>query len=116
MHATKLPSFQPASAVVVGLALLATHASRAQEPLVPAKPEGCLRIATLNASLNRGAAGQLTRDLTHGDAQAEAIAATIRAVRPDILLLNEIDYSDVEDNAALFASRYLEADAPDVLG
>ena len=66
-----------------------------------------VRVATFNASLNRGAEGQLRADLsTPNNAQARQIAQIIQRVRPDVLLINEFDY----DPAAvdLFRENYLE--------
>lgn len=66
-----------------------------------------LRVATFNASLNRGTEGELRADLsTADDPQAQRIAEIIQRVRPDVLLLNEFDY----DPAAvdLFRDNYLE--------
>ncbi|TYL55344.1 endonuclease/exonuclease/phosphatase family protein [Nocardioides sp. BGMRC 2183] len=66
-----------------------------------------VRFSTFNASLNRGAAGQLAVDLaTPDNEQAANVAETIQRVRPDVLLVNEFDY----DPAAvdLFRENYLE--------
>lgn len=85
--------------------------------LTPAKPEGAIRIATFNVSLNRANPEQLTEDLRGGaDAQCWAIASLIRAVQPDILLLNELDYSSQVDNAGLFHDQYLSSPQKDSLG
>jgi hypothetical protein len=68
-----------------------------------------VRFATFNASLNRGAAGQLVTDLSTPDnAQAREVAEVIQRNRPDVLLINEFDY--VPDNRAanLFRDNYLE--------
>ena len=67
-----------------------------------------LRVATFNASLNRGSEGQLKQDLTGpDDPQAQAVAEIVQRNAPDILLLNEFDY-DAEGNAAgLFKKNYL---------
>ena len=83
---------------------------------VATKPEGALRIATYNVSLNRPEAGQLTKDLEGDDKQAREVAAIIRAVQPDILLINELDYADTADNAKLFAGKYLADETADALG
>ncbi|MEM8733253.1 MAG: endonuclease/exonuclease/phosphatase family protein, partial [Planctomycetota bacterium] len=86
---------------------------------LPVKAKGAIRVATYNVSLNRPVAGKLADDLRGGDAQAKAVAAVIRAVRPDILLLNEIDYEPSGKNggnASLFASRYLAVETEDSLG
>jgi 3-phytase len=65
-----------------------------------------VRVATFNASLNRGAAGQLRADLSTPDnAQARTIAEIIQRTRPDVLLINEFDF-DVEA-ARLFQDNYL---------
>ena len=74
------------------------------------RPAGTIRIATYNASLNRAAAGALQRDLsTPGNPQARTIAAVIRRVRPDVLLINEFDFDAGENSARLFARHYLES-------
>lgn len=74
-----------------------------------------LRIATFNASLNRGTAGQLERDLATGtDPQAVAIATAIRRVRPDVLLVNEFDHDPRGRSAVLFHDLYLAARRSDI--
>jgi endonuclease/exonuclease/phosphatase family metal-dependent hydrolase len=81
----------------VALAVLAGCAS---------PPQSALRFATFNVALNRPAAGRLARDLAAGDAQARAVAEIVQRVRPDVLLLNELDF---DGGAALhlFEERYL---------
>jgi hypothetical protein len=72
------------------------------------RPPGLVRIATFNASLNRGVDGGLRHDLDSADdPQARNVAEIIQRVRPDILLLQEFDF-DV-DGAALrdFKTNYL---------
>ncbi|MFK7736884.1 MAG: endonuclease/exonuclease/phosphatase family protein [Pirellulaceae bacterium] len=90
--------------------------SNAVDSLVPAKAGGVLRLATFNVSLNRPQAGKLAEDLSKDDSQARSIAAVIRAVRPDVLLLCEVDYSTESNNAETFASEYLAAAKTDKLG
>jgi Endonuclease/Exonuclease/phosphatase family len=52
-----------------------------------------VRVATFNVALHRKGPGLLVRDLTGGqDQQIATVAEIIQTVRPDILLLNEIDY------------------------
>ena len=68
-----------------------------------------MRFATLNASLDRAAAGRLVTDLSTPDnAQAREVAEVIQRNRPDVLLVNEFGY--VPDNAAadLFRANHLE--------
>ncbi len=75
---------------------------------VPAKL-GDIRVAAFNAYLNRGAEGDLVADLSGTDnEQVRKVAEIIQRVRPDIVLLNEIDY--VADGSAidLLRSNYLE--------
>jgi endonuclease/exonuclease/phosphatase family metal-dependent hydrolase len=71
-----------------------------------------IRVATFNCSLNRDAAGQLERDLnTDGNLQARKVAKILRQVRPDIVLLNEFDFSDPPAAATSFRKNYLNATA-----
>lgn len=52
-----------------------------------------IRIATYNASLFAKTAGSVAARLRSGtDAQAQSISAIVQTVRPDILLMNEIDH------------------------
>ncbi len=72
-------------------------------PPPPAK--GCIRIATFNVALNRKEQGQLVRELNAGDEQAKRIATIVQLVAPDVLLANEVDYSDGEA-AKLLRDKY----------
>lgn len=76
-----------------------------------AKPR-TLRAATYNLSLNRATEGELVADLSTGDdVQAATVAEVIQQANPDIVLLNEFDYSgDADPYAAadLFRENYLE--------
>ncbi len=66
-----------------------------------------IRFATFNASLNRGAEGELVADLsTPDDAQARNVAETIQRVDPDVVLVNEFDYAPAAVD--LFRDNYLE--------
>ncbi|GAB2498309.1 endonuclease/exonuclease/phosphatase family protein [Promicromonospora xylanilytica] len=71
-----------------------------------------LRAATYNLSLNRATEGELVADLSSGDdAQAATVAEVIQHANPDVVLLNEFDYSgDADPYAAadLFRENYLE--------
>ncbi|GAB3429999.1 endonuclease/exonuclease/phosphatase family protein [Actinophytocola sediminis] len=96
-----LLALAPALALAAGV--LAAPVAEADRGL----PE--VRFATFNASLNRGAAGQLVTDLSTPDnPQASEVAEVIQRNRPDVLLINEFDY--VPDNTAadLFRENYLE--------
>ncbi len=86
------------SALGFSIALLPScGAVAAESPLAPPPPsKGSIRIATFNVALNRKEDGTLVRDLKAGDEQAKRIATIVQLVAPDILLANEVDYSDGE--------------------
>lgn len=72
------------------------------------KPEGALRFATFNASMESSTAGGLLARLRGGDDdQAQRIAAIIQTVRPDVLLLNEFDFDAQGESARAFVADYL---------
>jgi endonuclease/exonuclease/phosphatase family metal-dependent hydrolase len=56
------------------------------------RAEGSVRVATFNADMARKGAGVLIKDIAERDAQVLAVAEIILRVRPDVLLLNEIDH------------------------
>jgi hypothetical protein len=73
-----------------------------------------VRFATFNASLNRGAAGQLVADLSapyageappSGRFQAATVAEIVQRTRPDVLLVNEFDFDP--QALELFQENYL---------
>jgi 3-phytase len=67
-----------------------------------------VRFATFNASLNRGAGGQLVADLsTPSDKQAGTVAEIIQRVRPDVLLINEFDFDAQGTALRFFQDNYL---------
>lgn len=69
-----------------------------------------VRVATFNASLNRAAEGQLENDLDGENEQARAVAEVISENVPDILLINEFDYSP--GAVELFRDNYLDGEYP----
>ena len=72
--------------------------------LAPAAAADTVRIATFDVGLMRDGAGVLLHDLAEPDAKTAAAAAVIRAVRPDVLLLNGFD-TDLRGRAlAAFAA------------
>lgn len=98
----------------IGLLLLANACGGGEEEtaadteFATALPQGSIRVATFNCSLNRTTEGELIDDLSSGtDAQARATAEIIQRVRPDILLLNEFDYDADGRAATLFQEKYL---------
>lgn len=69
-----------------------------------------IRIATFNCSLNRNKSEELLSDLQSGNnKQAREVAAILRTVRPDIVLLNEFDYDAAGASIDAFRRNYLEA-------
>ncbi len=66
-----------------------------------------VRVATFNSALERATAGALRAELEAGSAQAQAVAAIVQRVRPDVLVLQEFDYDPAA--LALFQSAYLNA-------
>ena len=71
----------------------------------PARAE-IVRFATFNASMSRGAEGELAAALRDGaDPQIAKVAAIIRAVDPDVILVSEFDYGVGNDHA--FVANYL---------
>src|SRR5437762_1188884 len=68
--------------------------------LFPTTAVAQLKIVTFNAALFRDQPGQLLIDLSQpADSQIKSIAEIIQRTNPDILLINEFDYSP--DNAAV---------------
>src|SRR5215208_5227041 len=71
------------------------------------------RFATFNASLNRGAPGQLVADLSNPSAdtvgvrQAKNVAEVIQRAAPDVLLINEFDFVAGGTAARLFRDNFL---------
>ena len=95
-----------ALALVAGLGAAALPAQAAR-PDAPGRPDMDVRFATFNASLNRFAEGELTRDLSTGEnVQAQNVAETIQRADADVILINEFDYA--EANVDLFRDNYLE--------
>ncbi len=69
-----------------------------------------LRVATFNAELSRKGPGLLLRDIRSGeDAQVEAVAALVAQVRPDILVLQGVDYDHGKLALAALRDRIAEA-------
>ena len=66
---------------------------------LPATAIAQLKVATFNASLYRDQPGQLLGDLSQSDSQIKSIAEIIQRTNPDVLLINEFDYSP--NNAAV---------------
>jgi len=74
---------------------------------LPSPPKH-VRVATFNLALNADSAGALIARLAGRDPQALKLAAIIQRVRPDVILLNELDFDSEHRAAALFQQRYLQ--------
>ena len=78
-------------------------------PVMSAVATETIRFATFNTSLNRNKAGALQEELEGGNSdQARKIAQILQRVRPDVLLLNEVDYDSSGKTVQLFRQHYLE--------
>ncbi len=74
------------------------------------------RVATFNASLSRRGPGKLLADIQSGtDPQIAAVIRIIQTVRPDILLINELDH-DYENRALIAFLAVLAQDNGDTHG
>ena len=83
-----------------------------QNSIANADEKGIVRFATFNVSMNRGSSGALLAELRAGESeQIKKIAAGIRIVRPDVILLNEFDYCGDQAATAIaaFQENYLAA-------
>ena len=81
--------------------LIMTSAAIAADP--PQKAEGVVRVAAFNVALNRRNPGELAQELRLGvSAQVDAVVEIIQRVRPDIILINEIDHDARQIAAQLF--------------
>lgn len=76
------------------------------------------RLATFNAALSRPVAGQLLAELTTSISRpAQRVAEIIQRVRPDVLVLQELDDDPDHHALRLFQNNYLrcrQADAPPI--
>jgi endonuclease/exonuclease/phosphatase family metal-dependent hydrolase len=76
---------------------------------LPMSAQETIRFATFNVSLYGEATGQVQRRLeSRDDIQASKIAAIIQKIRPDVLLLNEIDYDAASETLDSFHEYYLK--------
>jgi endonuclease/exonuclease/phosphatase family metal-dependent hydrolase len=67
-----------------------------------------VRFATFNIAMGLQSEGELYQRLVSGEDEAlSKVAAVIQMVRPDVLLLNEFDWYEL-DSAVLFINNYLD--------
>lgn len=98
---------RPHLAVALVTMLAACTTSTPDPPEVESRPES-IRIASYNIALNDDAPGGVIARLEAGDEAARKVAAVIQRVRPDILLINELDYDEALKAAEIFERDYLE--------
>jgi endonuclease/exonuclease/phosphatase family metal-dependent hydrolase len=90
--------------------------SRGEELLVPTRGSEHIRVATFNTSFSKDESDGLIKELQRDSQQAKRIAAVLRVVRPDIVLLNEFDYSPDKVAEKLFIEKYLAAQQGEIAG
>jgi hypothetical protein len=91
------------SRLLIFVMLLSARTSYSAEPAV-------FRVATFNVSLYGESSGAVLERLARGDdSQARHLSEIIQRVRPDVLLLNEIDYDPQGKVLNAFCEKYLEA-------
>jgi endonuclease/exonuclease/phosphatase family metal-dependent hydrolase len=77
-------------------------------PLAAAGGPGPVRFATLNAAMGLAAEGELALRLQSGfDPGLQSLAEILQRVRPDVVLLTEMDYQADTDAAGLLQRNYL---------
>ncbi len=93
-------------------AVVCNHFSTAAD--APVTTPKTVRFATYNVSLYGKRSGEIAQRLSLGnDRQARDLATVIQSVRPDVLLVNEIDFDSDGKTIDLFADRYLGVDGND---
>lgn len=87
---------------------VSTHsAAPAPSAPVPASAES-LRVASFASGLSRSAPGELVHALSGpGDDQGRQVAETVQRVRPDVLLLSDVDVDSGDEAARSFRTNYL---------
>ncbi|TWU40362.1 Endonuclease/Exonuclease/phosphatase family protein [Novipirellula aureliae] len=103
-----------AAAIVAAAIATAPEATQAedlrvvQEQATETFDQPRVRFATFNVSLYGKRAGEVEERLKTGnDRQANQLAKIIQSVRPDVLLINEIDYDEDGKLLDRFADQYL---------
>lgn len=92
---------------------MTTHAFAVLLALAPAaevspKPDGAVRFAAFNVrELSREKLDRVDGEGRGADEQLRNAAAIVQAVRPDVLLVSEIDFDEKGEAAKLFLTRYL---------
>jgi len=91
------------------LAALGLTAGAGPEPAASAGEDATLRVAVFNVwELRRDKLDQVDDDGRGTQPQLRGAAEIVQRVRPDVLLVNEIDFDAAGENARLFVDRYLK--------
>ncbi|WP_145384980.1 endonuclease/exonuclease/phosphatase family protein [Stieleria neptunia] len=91
---------------LVGVSFLAATATAQTSP-TESPAVNTLRIATFNVSLYGKRQGQIRERLSRrDDLQAERVASIVQTIRPDVLLINELDHEPDAAPARLLAENY----------
>lgn len=101
-----------------GLSVLVSNAAAQTDSSVIAPSDlSTIRIATFNVSLYGTQAGQIRSRLSgRDDLQAKQIASIVQTIRPDILLINELDFEADWAPAKLLAKNYFAVAQDDAIG
>ncbi len=95
-------------AVLLGISVSSCSSTDAQTGHSATEAPRVVRFATFNIALNRRQAGDLIRDLEAGrDSRIRGVAEVIQRVRPDVILLNELDHDDQGKSLELFQKNFL---------
>ena len=87
------------------ISLCGVHALNGDEPA--SSSTGTVKVATYNVSLYGKSSGDVARRLRSGnDRQARSIASVVQSVRPDVLLINEIDHDEDGMTVKLLCEKY----------
>lgn len=98
---------RPIRLLIASMLLAACHTVPAMQDTTPTPPR--MRVATFNIALYGERSGEvLARTRGGEDARLRQIAAVIQQVRPDVLLLNEVDHDASGALAAVLKHAYLE--------
>lgn len=73
---------------------------------VPAPEPGSVRVATFNVALFRKGAGLALQDIGKDGAQVAALAEIVQIVRPDVLVVNELDHDPEGRALAALAAAF----------
>ena len=95
------------SMLLVAAQTLCASADTAAGGDVP-KADGAVRFATFNAALNDDEPGGIVARLATGDEKARLVAEVIQRVRPDVLLLQELDRDEAGRSLDLFRALLAE--------